>query len=247
MNKKCLAGMGAVILGVSLLCGCSCSEPQQGSQIINTVENTLTTPDYQEQLKLLDDTQSRWQQEEPGIVYHYAVTDLDWNGRLEILAMSIQGTGIFTYGKIFEVNEDGTSLLECSLPFAYGALPEMICDFVPAAFDPADGTYYYLFRDDLKNGYAEHYQSIQALHLKNGAIYSNSLGRMSIVATDGVVKEEYFKSDQLITSEEYEAIIPSFQAELEGFTANMGWFTPEDSIDEAALAKSWEYFRTSRN
>ena len=98
-----------------------------------------------------------------------------------------------------------------------------------------------------KNGYAEHYQSIQALHLKNGAIYSNSLGRMSIVATDGVVKEEYFKSDQLITSEEYEAIIPSFQAELEGFTANMGWFTPEDSIDEAALAKSWEYFRSSRN
>ena len=213
-----------------------------------TVDPTPTAPNYQEQLRLLADTQSQWQQqEEPGAVYHYTVTDLDWNGRLEILAMSSRGTGAFTYGTIFEVNADGTSLLECSLPFGDGELPEMICDFVPAAFDPADGTYYYLFRDDLKNGYAEYYQSIQAVRLENGVISSNTLGRMSLVATDGVPHEEYYKDDQPITPEEYEAIIPAFRAELEGFTANLKWFTLENSIDEATFVESWEIFRSSRN
>lgn len=250
MNKMRFAGLGAVILGASLLCGCSSPAPQQDSQISTTVETTLAAPnyqDYQEQLRLLADTQSQWQQEEPGVVYHYAVTDLDWNGRLEILAMSSWGTGAFTYGNIFEVSADGTSLLKCSLPFGDGELPEMICDFVPAAFDPADGTFYYLFRDDLKNGYAEYYQSIQAIRLKSGVISSNTLGRMSLVATDGVPHEEYYKDDQPITPEEYEAIIPAFQAELEGFTANLEWFTLENSIDEATLAESWEIFRSSRN
>lgn len=247
MSKKFFAGLGAVILGASLLSGCSSRPPQPENHPAATVETTLAAPSYEEQIKLLTHTQSQWQQEEPGVIYHYTVTDLDWNGRLEILAMSSWGTGIFTYGDIFEVNEDGTSLLECSLPFGDGELPEMICDFVPAAFDPADGTYYYLFRDDLKNGYAEHYQSIQAVYLKNGVISSNTLGRMSLVAADGVPHEECYKDDQPITPEEYEAIIPAFQADLEGFTAKLGWFTLENSVDEATLTKSWETFRSSRN
>lgn len=248
MSKKFFAGLGAVILGVSLLSGCSSRPPQPETQPAATAETTLAAPSYEEQIKLLTHTQSQWQQQqEPGVIYHYTVTDLDWNGRLEILAMSSWGTGIFTYGDIFEVNEDGTSLMECSLPFGDGELPEMICDFVPAAFDPADGTYYYLFRDDLKNGYAEHYQSIQAIHLKNGVISSNTLGRMSLVAADGVPHEEYYKVDQPITPEEYEAIIPAFQADLEGFTAKLGWFTLENSVDEATLTKSWETFQSSRD
>ena len=248
MYKKCFAGLAAVILGASLLCGCSSPTSQQDSQVSTTVETTLTAPNYREQLRLLADTQSQWQkQDEPGNVYRYAITDLDWNGRLEILAMSTRGTGVFTYGSIFEVNVDGTSLLECGLPFGDGELPEMICDFVPSAFDSADSTYYYLFRDDIKNGYAEYYQSIQAVHLENGVISSNTLGRMSLVATDGVPHEEYYKDDQPITLEEYEAIIPAFQAELEGFTANLKWFTLENSIDEATLAESWEIFQSSRN
>ena len=250
MNKKRFAGLGAVILGASMLCGCSSPAPQQDSQISTTVETTLTAPSYEAQIRLLVEQLEEWNQDDGVLPYYYhqyTVTDLDWNGRLEILAMSSWGTGAFTYGNIFEVSADGTSLLKCSLPFGDGELPEMICDFVPAAFDPADGTFYYLFRDDLKNGYAEYYQSIQAIRLKNGVISSNTLGRMSLVATDGIPHEEYYKDDQPITPEEYEAIIPAFQAELEGLTANLKWFTLENSIDEATLAESWEIFRSSRN
>lgn len=242
--QKQFAEILCLALCICLLSGCSSPAPQRSA----TVESTAAAADYRAQIRLLANSQSQWQQEEAqGSVYHYAVTDLDRNGRLEILAMSTQGTGVYTYGNIFEVSEDGSSLLECSLPFEAGDLPEMIMDVVPAAFDSADGTYYYLFRDTHKNGAAEYYESIQAISLKDGAVSTKTLGRMSLVAVDGVAKEEYYCGDQSITQAEYEAIIPEFQSGLEGFTADLGWLTLEAGMDEAALTKSWEAFEASRN
>lgn len=242
--QKQFAEILCLALCICLLSGCSSPAPQRSA----TVESTAAAADYRAQIRLLASSQSQWQQEEAqGSVYHYAVTDLDRNGRLEILAMSTQGTGVYTYGNIFEVSEDGSSLLECSLPFEAGDLPEMIMDVVPAAFDSADGTYYYLFRDSHKNGAAEYYESIQAISMKDGAVSTKTLSRMSLVAVDGVAKEEYYCGDQSITQAEYEAIIPEFQSGLEGFTADLEWLTLEAGMDEAALTKSLEAFEASRN
>ena len=104
MSKKHLAGLVAVIFGASLLCGCYSPAPQQDSQISTTVEPTPAAPDYEAQIKLLAERSEEWNQDDGVLPYYYhqyTVTDLDWNGRLEILAMSTQGTGIFTYGTIY--------------------------------------------------------------------------------------------------------------------------------------------------
>ena len=118
----------------------------------------------------------------------------------------------------------------------------MILSSVSAA--SAGGTYYYLFTDECKNGAAEYHQSIQAVSLKDGVISIETLGQSTMIAVDGNPGWTYSRNGQSITQEEYEAIIPAFQAEREGFTANFEWFTLENGIDETILAKSWEAFQS---
>lgn len=228
---------------LAFLSGCSAPAPQGETQPAVTEEAANSAASCEDQLKLLADSQSQWQQQdESGEPYYYAVADLDRNGRLEILAMSTQGTGVFTFGKIYEVNDSASALKECSLPVEEGSLPEMIMSSVPAA--SAGGTCYYLFTDESKNGAAEYHQSIQAVSLKDGAISIETLGQSTMIAVDGNPSWTYSRDGQSIIQEEYDAIIPAFQAEREGFTANFQWFTLENGIDETILAKSWEAFRS---
>ena len=46
--------------------------------------------------------------------YHYAVTDLDQNGRLElIIATEMNGTGHITHNWYYEISKDGSKLKKC--------------------------------------------------------------------------------------------------------------------------------------
>lgn len=268
MSKKHLAGLVAVIFGASLLCGCSSPAPQQDSQISTTVEPTPAAPDYEAQIKLLAERSEEWNQDDGVLPYYYhqyTVTDLDWNGRLEILAMSTQGTGIFTYGTIYQVCQDLTGLELCTYLGDDGcSLPEMIMDFVPAGYNPDSGTYHYVFKDDFRAGAAEYGQVIMPLYLKDGVATFQILGRMHAQVTDGVTQEEYYRAKapfvaqkgdvltkdflrnyQPITPEAYENLIPEYLTTLQDFTANFEWFQVEGSVDTATLTKSWEVFRSS--
>ena len=53
-------------------------------------------------------------------VWSYAVTDLDHNGKLELLAASIQGDGRYTALNAWEVSEDGKTLNQCHVQVPQG-------------------------------------------------------------------------------------------------------------------------------
>lgn len=250
MKSRFISCLVLVLLVSLLLSACSLSDmlqPLDGPGMENTAPSE---PTAQEQIRLLINQAERWKQvdESGSSLFYYAVTDLDWNGRLEIIAASTQGTGIFTYGTMYEVSEDYTSVQACVMPCGEGeALPEIIMNFVPAAFDPATGTYYYIFKDDYRNGAAEYGQAIMPLSLHNGAVTCETLAWMHLHAADGITQEEYHTPEKEITPAEYEAVISDFQARLEGFTANFEWFTISREVDEAVLTKSWEIFQSSRD
>lgn len=250
MKSRIIAAAFFALLVSLLLSACSLSDLFQPLDKTGMENPDPSEPTSQEQIRLLMNQADRWKQaDEPGITpYYYAVTDLDWNGRLEIIAASTQGTGIFTYGAIYEISEDFTSVQACDMPFGEGeSLPELIMNFVPAAFDPATGTYYYVFKDDYRNGAAEYGQTIMPLSLRNGAVTIETLAWMHLQAADGTTQEEYRTSEGEITPAAYEAAITGFQAQREGFTANFEWFTFSAQVDEAVLTKSWEFFRSSRD
>ena len=264
MNQKCLCLLCVVTI---LLSGCTLPGTTVETQYAATVE---AAPDYSSQIQLIAQQQPQWDQTVldgvlPSYYFHYAVTDLDWNGRLEILAMSTQGTGIFTYGTIHQVCQDLTGLELCTYLGDDGcSLPEMIMDLVPAGYNPDSGTYHYVFKDDFRAGAAEYGQVIMPLYLKDGVATFQTLGRMHAQVTDGVTQEEYYRAKapfvaqkgdvrtkdfirnyQPITPEAYENLIPEYLTTLQDFTANFEWFQVEGSVDTATLTKSWEVFRSS--
>ena len=236
-----------------LLAGCADTAP---TRITETQEATQPAPsDPQEQLKLLMRTVDTWKSEDLGAseVYHYTVTDLDWNGRLEIIAASTQGTGIYTYGSIYEVSEDFSSVEECDTPCNHNSdLPEIIMASVPAAYESESGCYDYLFTNDTRNGAAEHYQSIVAVRLQNGVLsctpLANSFDRW---IDEGQEEHEYAipSGDTFlqISAAEYNATISNYQAESLGFTAQFEWFTFDEDVTEETLANSWNVFQAVRN
>lgn len=234
-----------------LLAGCSSPAPQAVTE-----PETVTEPDPadpQEQIKLLANSVDIWRvpndlEYEP---YYYTVTDLDHNGRLEIIGASTQGTGIYTYGVVYEVGADFSSVQECMTPCKENSdLPELIMNSAPAAYDEAAHAYDYLFTNDTRNGAAEHYQSIVAVRLTDGVLTCTVLANSYDHYIDsGVEQHEYAipAGDSFLPSseDEYNSIIENYQADRQGFTAYFEWFNFEQPVTEEVLQSSWNVFQGS--
>lgn len=248
--KKILCILFAAAL---LLAGCSSPAPQQSTEATEATQPDPSDPAAQ--ITLLMNAVNTWRvsndlDAEP---YYYAVTDLDRNGRLEILAASTQGTGFYTYGKLYEVGADFVSIQECTTPCMeeYGDLPEVIINSVPAAYNEADGTYDYLFTNDTRNGAAEYYQSVVVVRLQDGVLSCTTLANSyDHYIDEGIEEHEYaiLSGDVFLpaTESEYNAVASSYQAERTGFTAQFEWFNFETEVNESVLRSSWNVFHASQ-
>lgn len=104
-----------------------------------------------------------------GQEWSYTVTDLDHNGRSEVLCASLQGTGLFTWVNAYELDTDGQTLVPLTAaPYEDTSFPDLIDSDGVCYYDPATGMYHYVFMDYARNGYAEQYASYSAVTLYNG-------------------------------------------------------------------------------
>ena len=215
-----------------LLVGCSSPAPQQGTEATEATQPDPSDPAAQ--ITLLMNAVNTWRvvNDFSGAeTYYYTVTDLDQNGRLEILAASTQGTGFYTYGALYEVSADFASIQECITPCMEdgGDLPELIMNSAPAAYNEADKTFDYLFTNDTRNGAAEHYQSVVAVRLQNGVLSCTTLANSyDHYIDEGIEEHEYavLSGDIFLpaTESDYAAVASNYQAERVGFTAHFEWF-----------------------
>ncbi len=111
-------------------------------------------------------------------VYSYAVTDLDGNGRLEVIASNMGGTGAFTYSHFYEVNEQFDGLVECETKFVEGdSQPDIIETTVDVYYDQITGKVYYIEHDLIKMTPGEYHIIQSALSLNGGKVEVNVLAR----------------------------------------------------------------------
>ena len=97
----------------------------------------------------------------------FAVTDLDHNGRLEvILSVGPNGSGVYTTRHFFEVNADATSLRRI---LDYTNI-ESDNDINTAYYDESSNQYYYLTDDYVSGGYGARYIAYAAMLLSNGRL-----------------------------------------------------------------------------
>lgn len=102
----------------------------------------------------------------------YAVTDFDRDGKLELTAATIQGSGRFCYYSMYEVDETGKKLIKWKRKIKEGDSAADICnaDKVTTYTDKSSGTIYYMFKDFIHISAEENYADERSLFIQDNTV-----------------------------------------------------------------------------
>lgn len=193
--------------------------------------------------------------------YHYAITDLDQNGRLElIVSTGMFGSAHFTYNWYYEISKDGSKLKKCKGK-VLGNEGHDICDDIDTVYvDPKKHNYYYIVHGITHVSGAENYDSVGFLQLKNGTFTDNYLaGGSYIVSKKGKLKDSYYKLTKngnkktaKITKKQYlniDSLMSEKYGKLKKESVAIQWFSYQQPMSEVTesqflhkLQKSQENF-----
>ena len=193
--------------------------------------------------------------------YHYAVTDLDQNGRLElIISTGVNGTSHITNNWYYEISKDGSKLKKCKGK-TFGNEGHDICDDIDTVYiDPKKHNYYYIVHGITHVSGAENYDSVGFLQLKNGTLTDNYLaGGSHFVSKKGKLKDSYYKmlkngneNTVKLTKKQYsdiDSLMNEKYGKIEKESVAIQWFSYEQLMSEVSesqflhkLQKSQENF-----
>ena len=193
--------------------------------------------------------------------YHYAITDLDQNGRLElIVSTGMFGAEHLTGNWYYEISKDGSKLKKCKGK-AFGNEGHDICDDIDTVYiDPKKHNYYYIVHGITHVSGAENYDSVGFLQLKNGTLTDNYLaGGSHFVSKKGKLKDSYYKLTKnankrtaIITKKQYsdiDSLMNEKYGKLKKESVAIQWFSYEQLMSEVSesqflhkLQKSQENF-----
>ncbi len=126
----------------------------------------------------------------------YAVTDLDGNGRLEVIAAQQGGTGNYTYASYYEVNDTCTALEKLRYDVPEGdSQPDIMEDgTIMVFYNPDTGSYTWIFQDFLRATATEYYHIVYGLTSMNGEITTEALATEEKLYTDSGYTARYTDS-----------------------------------------------------
>lgn len=210
------------------------SEPLPSTSL-NTEDNTPSETDPQ--IDLIEVKKDVWfVPSDDHTTYYYAVTDMDHNGKLEIICASMQGAGYFTSATFFEVNDAGDDLVECSLPnddFEGFLFPDIITDGPIDVY--TDGSQYtYIFDDTVVVNSDSSTLYTNTVSLKNTYINIYIIAGKT-TGSDGSVTYNDFVKD--IEESEYQAIIDEPVKGQTKSTCYFGWVPTTNTNDLNSLLK----------
>ena len=248
LRKVCKMKKSAMLLVAFALClvVTACAGSQQSNSFNGDV--LFSTPDVpptnapapassapvpakdtvESQLHLIAEHSSIWLNDADAESYGFAVTDLDHNGRLEIIFSTCQGTGIYSYNQIWEVNEDFTAIALCETETVEGdSQADIMVQSVLAFYDSGSNVYYYVFDDLAKNGAAEYYENKRAISLQKEKILEMPLAYKSTIYSDASSSTVTCTDieGKEITQEEYENIADMVFSNYEKRDVSLGWVT----------------------
>ena len=172
----------ALFLSVLVLCACSAKplQPVQTPAPTPTTDIYASTPTpaptpapmpESDQRALIERSRNVWEPDLEYETWFSAITDLDHNGRLELLLASLQGSGLYTWVNVWEVDENYSGLTLCPDNTGEGeAWPDIIKETLTAYRDPASGRYTYYCEDYMRDGAAHYWTGLDSFSLENGRI-----------------------------------------------------------------------------
>lgn len=208
MKRMLLVLIFALALGMA---GCSSGESPVVEETTQTVTQTTETPpaakpDCEDQLRTLAACRGLWIRSDPQYYYNYAVTDLDQNGRLELMVTVSKGVEEGSVTEVWEVNQTGDGIDACTgTPSSAAALA---VETAEVYYDAPSDTYTYLFPDaggGEKRGFT----------LKNGVFEAKdglSAGEQSLTAAFLWQAPFHDEIDVLTQEDWYHLLADSWQA-----------------------------------
>ena len=200
---------------------------------------------FEEQKQIFEDNRELWAFTEPyDSPWFYTFTDLDRNGRLEVIAATTQGTGIFTYGNFWEVLPDGSGIDNCYHKDVEiegpDDWPEVIQDSLPCYYDAASGCCYYPCENVTRDGYAHQYYSWQVLCLKDGVAEWEFLAAKHVNWRNEETGEEYpdavtaceDAAGNPISEQDYDGVVEKRFAGMEKSELQLDWVRVENPWPE---------------
>ena len=209
-------------------------------------QETAALPDVTAQIQMIAKNVSVWKLEEDPIqAVGYTVTDLDQNGRLEIISSVMGGTGMFSTNKMWEVNETGTELIFCeSDRETEGEGYDIMKDRMPVYYDKAENRYYYLVEDIMRNGMASNTTVVGSASLSEGMLHTLPLTvKTEEYDENGEVKITFKDAEENeLTEEEYMGITDKHFQGFEKKEAGVDWLIGENfgEMVESVIAEKLE-------
>ena len=249
---KCLSLLLVVLLLLSLA-SCGKTPNSSAAPVTTPVAESSPTPvsteppapstvpamPAEQQKQLLMDHYDEWAYKDPwDSPWFYTFTDLDHNDRLEVIAATLQGTGLYTYAQIWEVNSDYSGIAECPPAVEEEGMsyPDIITDSLPCFFDASDSRFYYICEDTTRNGFAEHYSSINAICLHDGLIEIRTLAGMHEIYSDpesNTPEVSYYDGEgNNSTKELYKTAVETAFGDMEKSTVSVEWIQVENPWPE---------------
>lgn len=227
----------------------SSDENVEVSQEIITYENidpAVEPPELADQYRCIAAHKEEWfsPAKNYSAVPMYTVTDLDHNGRLEVIFSVCEGSGMYSTSRIWQVDSDAQSLIPVSYGVEEGdSEPDLIYDTVTHYYN--DEKDYYLFTDVVRISAAESVFNRYVLSLHRGVAEIELISTSHQVYDDAGLSEEiyYDGKGKEISPEEYGDLEKTLFAGCQQENCYLNWVGLEEDDDaEAFAAAAYQYF-----
>ena len=203
----------------------------------------LTVKEAADQLKLIASNFKQLKQDDSSFEWKYAVTDLDHDGQLELVAAAMHPEDRSTNFKVFELSEKLDHFVSCNVKLEEGeSFPDILSDNADAYYNAEKDTWSYLFFDKVILSEDEVYTSKCAVTLKDEAVSYESFAFEHAERIDGVYHVTYMDPDGLpISPESYNAAGVNAFIDCEKSNVNFDW-VDVDKFDQKSASDSYAIF-----
>lgn len=190
-----------------------------------TINSQDESEDIGVQLGVIAENIELWRVEYEDIIgqVSYAVTDLDRNGRFEVVVSDMGGTGSYSYSRFYEVNEQHDGLAECETDFIEGSSqPDIIVGNTDVYYDAAKNIFYYIEKDFIKLSATEYNTYISAICLDDGKLITTAISNMIETYPEYKVVYKNAAGGE-ITEEEHKMLVEQRFKNCDRYVAGFGW------------------------
>lgn len=204
----------------------------------------LTAQQADMQISYMFSNLKSFQQDETNSTVRYALTDLDHNGCLEIIAASLNQADHSTTVKIWELNVAESSFKECEVVVPQGdSFPDIIVDNADTFYNSEADTWSYLFIDNVILSPDDTYAVKTSIQLKDGKLGFTRYAVQHSQVVNGYQTTTFSDMNgAAITPEAFNAAGVNAHPGTERSNTSFDWFSFRDASTMSRLADSYAVF-----